>query len=366
MVRIVASFRAAAVLAATLGCVSEGGAQVVSGLPGRELVVGTKEAPPFAMRGADGAWQGISIELWRRVADELQLRYRFSEEPTVQGLIEGITAGKLDVAVAAITPTAARERAVDFTQTYYASGLGIAVPIEPEPGWRPVTRAIFSFGFAQAVFALLGLALSVGGLVWFFERNRNQDFGGGMARGIGSGVLWSASAMTQRATGALQPQSLPGRIVAVFWMVVSIIAIAVFTAGITSALTTRQLKGAVNGISDLSSVRVGHVSGTSTEESLMRLRVDRIGYAALDEGLKALAEGKIDALVHDKPLLAWTIRERFPSTVELLNVAFDSQSYAIAVSEGSVLRKPVNAAILEATRGDWWERLLFRHLGAKA
>lgn len=370
LVSVTVILRAAIVFAATVGCAGQVAAQVTAqvatALPSRELVIGTKEAPPFAMKGADGVWQGISIELWRRVADELQLPYKFTEEPTVQGLIEGVAAGKFDAAVAAITPTAARERAVDFTQTYFASGLGIAVPIEREPGWRPVTRAIFSFGFAQAVLALLGLALSVGGLVWLFERKRNQDFGGGMARGIGSGVLWSASAMTQRATGPLQPQSLPGRIVAVFWMVVSIIAIAVFTAGITSALTTRQLKGAVNGIGDLSSVRVGHVSGTSSEESLIRLRVDRIGYAALDDGLKALAEGKIDAIVHDKPLLAWTIRERFSSTIELLNVSFDSQSYAIALAEGSMLRKPLNAAILDATRGDWWERLLFRHLGGKA
>lgn len=351
---------------AAVGCAGLGNAQTVAGLPDRELVIGTKEAPPFAMKSGDGAWQGISIELWRRVADELRLRYRFEEEPTVQGLIDGVAAGRFDAAVAAITPTAARERVVDFTQTYYASGLGIAVSIEREPGWRPVTRAIFSFGFAQAVLALLGLALSVGGLVWFFERNRNDDFGGGMAKGIGSGVLWSASAMTQRATGALQPQSQPGRIVAVFWMVVSIIAIAVFTAGITSALTTRQLRGVVNNVSDLSSVRVGHVSGTSTEESLARLRVDRSGYATLEQGLKALADRKIDALVHDKPILAWTVREGFSSTIELLNVGFDSQSYAIALKEGSPIRKPLNAALLDATRGDWWDRLLFRHLGAKS
>jgi ABC-type amino acid transport substrate-binding protein len=356
----------AAVYLAAAVCTCQVNAQTVSGLPERELIVGTKEAPPFAMKAGDGTWQGISIELWRHVAEKMQLRYRFVEEPTVQGLIEGIAATKFDAAVAAITPTAARERVVDFTQTYYASGLGIAVLIEHEPGWRPVTRAIFSFGFAQAVLALLGLALSVGGLVWLFERNRNDDFGGGMARGIGSGVLWSASAMTQRATGALQPRSLPGRIVAVFWMVVSIIAIAVFTAGITSALTTRQLKGVVNNVSDLSSVRVGHVSGTSTEESLTRLRVDRLGYATLEEALKALADRKIDALVHDKPILAWTVREGFSSTIELLSVGFDSQSYAIALTEGSPMRKPLNTAILEATRGDWWDRLLFRYLGAKS
>jgi polar amino acid transport system substrate-binding protein len=49
-----------------------------------ELVIGTKEAPPFSMKAADGTWEGISIDLWRRIADELHLRYRFTEEASVQ------------------------------------------------------------------------------------------------------------------------------------------------------------------------------------------------------------------------------------------------------------------------------------------
>src|ERR1700693_165678 len=74
----------------------------------QEMVVGTKEAPPFAMKAADGSWSGISIDLWRRTADELHLRYRFAEEPNVQGLIDGVAAGRFDIAVAALTVTAAR------------------------------------------------------------------------------------------------------------------------------------------------------------------------------------------------------------------------------------------------------------------
>src|SRR4051812_13322261 len=45
--------------------------------PDRELVIGTKEAPPFAIKTADGAWEGISIDLWRRIADAKKWRYRF-------------------------------------------------------------------------------------------------------------------------------------------------------------------------------------------------------------------------------------------------------------------------------------------------
>ena len=41
------------------------------------LIVGTKETPPFAMKTADGQWTGLSIELWRQIAAELNFRFEF-------------------------------------------------------------------------------------------------------------------------------------------------------------------------------------------------------------------------------------------------------------------------------------------------
>src|SRR5580704_19002386 len=166
----------------------------------QELIIGTKEAPPFAMKAADGSWSGISIDLWRRVADELHLRYRFAEEPNVQGLIDGVVAGKYDAAVAALTVTAARENLVDFTQPFYVTGLGIAVPAGGEASWAPVIHTLTSFGFAQAVMALVGLALAVGLVIWLFERRHNEQFGGGVAKGLSPGIWWSTVDMTHRYT----------------------------------------------------------------------------------------------------------------------------------------------------------------------
>jgi len=60
----------------------------------------------------------------------------------------------------------------------------------------------------------------------------------------------------------------PGRIVAIVWMIASIVTIAVFTASVTSVLTIKHLQGAVHGMNDLSDVDVGAVAGTSTEETL--------------------------------------------------------------------------------------------------
>src|SRR6185437_11626186 len=126
-------------------------------LPNRELVVATKEAAPFAMKADDGSWSGISIDLWRRIAEQLHLRYRFVEVRTVEDQLNAVTHGTADVAVAAITVTAARARTVDFTQPFYETGLGVAVR-GGLADWIPVLRTFLSFNFLQAILVLLGIA----------------------------------------------------------------------------------------------------------------------------------------------------------------------------------------------------------------
>ncbi len=316
------------------------------------------------MKALDGSWTGISIDLWRRIADELHLRYRFVEETSVTNLIGGVTDGRIDIAVSAITVTAERERRLDFTQPFYATGLGIAVPAGGEASWQPIIHTLTSFGFAQAVMALVGLALTVGLVVWLCERRHNEDFSGSVAKGISSGVWWSATTMTQRGTGTMAPRTLPGRIVAIVWMIASIVTIAVFTAGVTSALTIKHLQGLVHGTADLSSVRVGATTGTSTEDTLSRLHVRYQRFGSPGEGLSALRERSLDAFVYDKPLLAWLIRQSFSSSLELVDATFEPQEYAFALQSDSPLRRRLNVAILETTHSDWWNQTTFRYLGS--
>lgn len=332
----------------------------------REIVVGTKEAAPFSMKSPEGEWGGISIDLWRRIAEKHNIKYRFQEEDTVQALIDAIATRKADIAVAALTVTAGREEMLDFTSAFYGTGLGIAVPATSGvAGWAPVMRALTSFSFLQAVLALVGLALLVGLLVWLLERRHNEEFGGTVTKGLSSSVWWTTVAMTQRGIGHQGPRTVPGRFVAMLWMVGSIIAIAVFTAGITSALTVRQLQGNVQGVTDLSKVQVGAVAGSSTEDTLNRLRIRFQTYPTAKDGLQAIRDGKLDAFVYDRPLLAWTIHQDFRSSVQLLDVIFDQQHYAFALPAGSPLRKPISVAILNEVRSTWWGDTLYRYLGDK-
>jgi ABC-type amino acid transport substrate-binding protein len=330
---------------------------------GRELVVGTKAAPPFAMENAEGQWDGISIALWRHVADALHLSYRIEEFATVGDLVEAIRDERIDIAAAALTVTAERRRQMDFTQPFFETGLGVAMKRGGLASWLPLIRAFFSLRFLRAIAVLLAIALFVGTLIWLFERRENEHYGGGRVRGFVAGAWWSAIAMTQAGAAQNGPRSTPGRVLAVIWMIASVVTIAVFIAGITSTLTTERLQGLIRDAHDLRRLRVGAISGTSTEEFLTSQRVRYRSFAGLPNGLAVLQSGGIDAFVYDRPLLAWALRQDFPQ-LELVDVTLGSQDYAFALPAESRLRAPLDVALLEAIRSDWWEETRFRYLGA--
>lgn len=330
-------------------------------LPDRVLIVATKEAPPFAMKEPDGSWHGIGIELWRRIAGQLHLRYRFEEVRTVPELLKAAADGSADVAVAAITVTAPRAQTVDFTQPFYETGLGVAVR-GGLANWVPVARAFLSINFLRAILVLIGVALFVGILVWLFERRANNHFGGHPVRGLTSGIWWSAVAMTQAGAAQNGPASLPGRLLAVVWMIASIVVIAVFTASVTSAITTHQLQGVVQHVDDLRSLRVGVVAGSSSVDFLDNQRIAHKVFGDPESGLRAVESGTLDAFVYDRPLLTWIVQRKF-SPLQVLRVTFDQQNYAIGLPPNSMLRVPLDIALLEDIDSEWWDQVLYRYLG---
>ncbi len=329
---------------------------------GRELVVGTRVSPPFAMKNDDGTWGGISIDLWRHLAAPLHLRYRIEDRGSVQDLLAAVASGQVDVAVAALTVTSERRKTMDFTQPFFSTGLGVAVPRTGVTAWLPVVRTFLSFRFLQAVLALLGIALFVGTLIWTFERHENEHYGGGPVRGFVAGAWWSAVAMTQAGAAQQGPRSTPGRVLAVIWMIASVVTIAVFIAGITSALTTQRLQGIVRNANDLRSIRVGALAGSSTVDFLTEQRIGFRTYPTAAAGLRAAESGRIDAFVYDRPLLAWILRQDFPQ-LDLTPVTLDPQNYAFALPRNSPLREALDVGTLETLESGWWEQTRFRYLG---
>lgn len=326
----------------------------------RQLLVATKESPPFAMQ-VNGTWTGLSIELWETVAAELGLEFRYEPMELVP-MLERTAAGEVDLAVAALTITADRERELDFTHSFLASGLGIATRAQESNVVAALASRVFSAELMQALAALAVVLLVCGAAVWWFERRANPDqFGGPGMRGLGAGFWFSAVTMTTVGYGDKAPVSLGGRLVALVWMFASIIVISSYTAAIASALTVDRMSAAVRGPEDLPNVRIGTVNGSSSTGWLDDRGLLYRGYDRVEQAVKDLADEQIDAVVYDAPILQHSVRPQ-PDLVVLPHVLRREQ-YAIALPPGSALRSPIDEKLLQVLESEDWGRLLTEYLG---
>ncbi len=329
----------------------------------KKLTVGTDEAPPFSMKDIDGRWTGISIDLWRQIATELNLTYEFRELDQYN-LLKGLTNGSLDVVVSELTITPERLDRFDFTYPFYTTGLGIAVPFKEKNVLISIIKQLFSSTVLGILIIIFSTLLIVGMVVWLFERKLNPEhFGGNTIQGIGSGFWFSAVTMTTIGYGDKLPKTIGGRIVSLIWMFSGIILVTFFIATMTSMLTVNQLETSVRGLEDLKKALVGTMPYTTSESFLKNSLISFKTYKSIDEGLEALINGEIKAFVFDAPELRYRIKQRFQGKLDVLPHTYSQENYGIALVNNSPLRKSMNRVLLQKIRQQEWQETLNHYLG---
>lgn len=318
-------------------------------LPDRVLQVGTIVSPPFVTHQG-GRWSGTSIELWREIAGELGLRFELQERD-LEGLFVGLEDGSLDIAVAGLTVTAEREHRVDFTHPFHTTGLAIALAHVRPDSWIDIFFAVSDLAFLRLLATFAGLQLAVGALMWLLERRNNPQFQGSTRAGIGSGLWWAVVTMATVGYGDKVPSTGAGRLLAMLWMLASLIILTTVTASLTTSLTVGRLEARVSGPEDLGKLRVGATRGTTSEAYLREMKLNFRSFADPEAGLAAIEARQLDALVDDAPTLTSLVEANHAGSIDILPRTFQRQDYALALPTASPLREPINQ-ILARRVGD--------------
>ncbi len=328
------------------------------------LQIGTMHSPPFAMKNTDGSWSGISIDLWKEIAGELKLSYQF-QEYSLQGLLSGVTQGNLDVAVAAITVTEDRESVMDFTHPLHTTGFAIAIAAKDESNiWFTTFGQLFSWQFFKVVLYLFILLFAVGWLMWLLEHKYlAKEDDSHTIRHVSEGFWWAAATMTTVGYGDKTPLTKMGRAFGVVWMFTALIIVASFIAAFSSILTVQNISSNIQGLKDLSRMRVATVPGSTSEAFLHHNGISTRTFSRVKGGLNAVAKGDVDAMVYDAPLLKHFVKTEFEDLIEISPVTFERQDYGFALPENSQFREPVNRILLRVVRSDDWKRQLAYYLG---
>lgn len=311
-----------------------------------KLSVGTRVVPPFVMKD-DRKLQGFSVDLWSAIAREIGVDFDFKEFRSLADMLAAVRDRQVDLAVAATSITAQREREFDFSQPMFESGLQIMVPAG---GSRIGLPSFFGFLLSRSFLELLGLlfilVLIPAHVVWLVERRRDDGIASSSYwPGIFEAAWWAAGTLGGQADA--MPRSALGRVIALMWMFISVLFIAAFTAAVTTAMTIQGLRNDITGPRDLIDKRIAAITASTSAHYLAEQDVDVAPFDTLDEAYRAVEARDVDALVHDAPILLYHAAHEGRGKVHVVGSIFHNENYGIVFPYGSPHRKPVNTALLK-------------------
>jgi polar amino acid transport system substrate-binding protein len=328
------------------------------------LTVATRVIPPFVMSEGNQL-RGFSIDLWREIGRELGVKTRFVPKPNVKEVLKSVGDGEVQAAISAISITAERERNYDFSQPMFGAGLQILVRAENSGG--PNFLQLFnSPELLSLLFVLPLLILVPAHIIWLVERNHpdglieNKKYW----PGIGKAIWWAAGTVGAQADE--MPRSPLGRFVAVLMMFAGVVFVAFFTAALTTSLTVQQLRGDINGPSDLPGKRVATTAGSTSATYLRENRARVQEFASIEEAYKALDSKKVDAVVFDSPVLLYYTTQAGSGKAQVVGPVFRPEDYGILFPKGSPMRKRVNEILLRLKEDGTYQSLYEKWFGVKS
>lgn len=326
----------------------------------RSLIVGTHPIAPFVIKNADGSWSGISIDIWKRVAEERHLTYTIREYPVAELLRPDDTG--IDVIVS-VNASAKNEEVMDVTHAFYQTGLAIATRVEPKSGTAAIMQKIFTMKFLKGLGLLFLALVGMGTVVWLVERRKKpEEFGGSALKGVAAGMFWTFESLVGK--GAALSRNFVNRVLGLVWTAVCVIGISGVTASLSSELTVSKLNASISGPNDLPRVKVGTVKRPSGGATYLESRsIQFTPYDDVATVVQGLARGEVDAVVFEAPILQYEIGKLPAGKATVLAGTFSNHGYGFGLRSGSDLREMLDRTILTLHERDEFKKIFARYLG---
>ena len=320
-------------------------------LQANQLKVGISGSPPFVIKSGDHV-SGISLEIWRRVAEDNNLSYDLIPQPTQIAGIEAVDEGSIDVLVGPISITSRRLSiaGIDFTQPYFLSKEGILLPLKA-PSLFSRIQVFFGWAVISSILVLLSVLLVVGSLIWMAERRTNSEqFPRNWLPGISSGMWFALVTLTTVGYGDKAPITRTGRGITGAWMVISLIAVSSLTASLASAFTlflSGATETAIDSPQKLSGSRVAVVEGSDGMELAENREMRVVPAPSLDSAVQLVLDRKADALIFDRHSLRFHLKQNPDLAVRIAPFTLADETYGFVVAPNSELRTLMGVSILK-------------------
>lgn len=333
----------------------------------KTLLIGTKFSPPFVM-GEISQLDGLSIRLWGLLADCLALtenQFTFVEYGTTEDLILAVNAGEIDLAIAAISVNADREKLIDFSHPYFEASLGAMVASRDSgANFALVVAKILKSNLLNIILGLLGFMIFVAIYYWWTERQKgNEFFSEGPFKGFYRALIWSTLLVFQGKGDPFTLNTRFGQLFVLFLMFFGVTIISSFTAVITSSLTIQALEPQISTIDDLSgkTVAVKNLSFAADWADEQGIFVEQ--QQTFPQVQRKFDEAQIDVFVHDRDILKYLVNTKALVDVKLSPLSVAPQHYSIVMGTNSPYEESINLSLLTILEDPIWQSTFEHFLG---
>jgi polar amino acid transport system substrate-binding protein len=329
------------------------------------LRIAVYDVPPYGYTNPDGSMSGISVDLWRRIAERLERQFKLIPVAEMESILSGLEQGRFDAAIGAITITPEREKRVDFSYPAHRSGVAVALRKEKGPLAALKSYVTAATELGPLIVSSLAMLVLIGIVMWLIERRHPSAQGSeSSVVTLRDGLYWAIVTMTTVGYGDKTPKSTVGRVIAVSWMFASLVWVSLLSTTLVSRLTveraeSRDLATTV----DLTRKKLAAVAQSSGAEYLDQHRLQYMKFNNLPDALDSLAGGTSDAVVNSVGALQYLISKRYASAEEMPQGLLAPAYMAIALPEHSPLKRPIDEALVKITSDPEWISLEDKFFG---
>lgn len=320
-------------------------------LQARVLRVGVSGSPPFVEKNGL-VYKGISVDVWRHIAEARNLEYTFVHLPNTDSNVKAVANGRLDLAIGpiSITPDRMANSAIEFTQPYFYGEEGLLLPADQPKLWTRI-KPLFGLAALSSMAVLLVSIFIVGNLIWFVERHRNSEhFPRQYLKGVANGTWFALVTLTTVGYGDRAPLTQAGRAIAGAWMVISLVTVSTITAGLASAFTISLSNTQMPGITkpaQIDNKLMAVVSGTSSEFLARRYGARPLPAPTLAEAVELVKKGDASGVIFDSPALRYFLKKNPDNSLVLAPFGLTFTTYGFVLPSNSDLTRLIDVELLD-------------------
>jgi len=330
--------------------------------PTDQIRIGVAEIPPFILLDSNNI-RGVSVDLWRNIADSLQINYRYIKFTNYLDLMTALQNGDVEFTINPVTLTDNRLKHLRLSIPYYTSRLALAQRPSGKFPVFTVFLSLMNWKTLKFILLLTAVVFIFALLMWIVERRHNTTQFRKSHKGIADGIWWAFVTMTTVGYGDKIPKTKLGRGLTIVWMFYAIALLFIFTAEISSELTVTKLQGEVDTVEELRKIKVGTLDQTGFSAFCDINRIQYLPFTDLKQGLYAVKERKIEAFVGDYATLEYML-ERFKLGKDLvLNpTRLNEQYFCFGANRQYLpLIDRINPVLLDVLESAEWVEILYRN-----